>query len=74
MGLVEDAVMARQLGYKSYGQYMVSKGAPPPFVRVARKCKVCGSPLGVRRRDFCTDICRKTYANRQKREMRERSL
>ena len=58
MSLIEDAVMAKKLGYKSYGEYMLKKGPPPPPKRYEGPiCSVCGKPLPDGRRQFCSRQC-----------------
>lgn len=60
MGLIEDAVMAKQLGYTSYGQYMQTKGTPPPLKRHVLDincCQVCGKELPTNNGKYCSYTC-----------------
>ena len=68
MGVIEDAVMAKQLGYKSYGEYMLTKGTPPPLVRNENRCEYCGEKLFPPRCKYCSNSC----ADRAKYERRKR--
>lgn len=69
MSLVEDVVMAKKLGYKSYGEYMQTKGTPPPlrrFVVDGPTCWECGGPLPKGKRKFCSEACVKRREQKRK--------
>jgi hypothetical protein len=69
MGLVEDAAMAKKLGYRSYGEYIRARGAEVPRkvedTGYAPRCAVCGAVLPPKRRTVCSDACEKIRSKKR---------
>jgi hypothetical protein len=64
MGLVEDAVKARSLGYKSYGEYMTAKERGGKELLPSEKrayCVCCGKILVRNQSQFCTRRCAEAW-------------
>lgn len=70
MGLVEDAAMAKKLGYRSYGEYIKARNADVPkkveWV-FGPRCEECGAALPPNRRKICSDECERIRVRRRQR-------
>ena len=70
MGLVEDAAMAKQLGYRRYGEFIKDRNKEVPRKvewTYGPRCEECGAALPPNRRTICSDECKRNRVRRQQR-------
>lgn len=63
----EDFHLWKELGYSSYGQYMLQKDFIPFERPTGRRCEICGGPLSRYQKRFCSKGCRDEMKIRESR-------
>jgi len=63
----EDFYLWKELGYSSYGQYMLQRDFIPFEKPTGKRCEICGAPLIGQQRKFCSRACRDEMKMRESR-------